>query len=57
MIDKPKTRMESIIKENPICDNIFAREIWNAAIEKAAKVGEKEWRLTEIGNEIRKLKV
>jgi hypothetical protein len=32
------------------------KETWNAAIEAAAKVGEKEWRLTEIGNEIRKLK-
>lgn len=37
--------------------SILEKEIWNAVIEKAAKVGEKEWRLTEIGNEIRKLKV
>lgn len=37
-------------------ESVLSRKIWNEAIEAAALVGEKEWRLTEIGNEIRKLK-
>lgn len=50
-------RFDILIRLIYVDDKFIDASSWNAAIERAANVGEKEWRLTEIGNEIRKLKV